>query len=165
MAGTRCVYYTHAARAILRDFRDALAEVEGADIVMSVLSAPQPAQSLFLSEDGRHTLLQVFTAGSEVDLARNLNAFVESDPPGDFDITLTGNPMIFARVLGMLTWFLLVIPPLVVIMLLLTFYANIGDRRLTILAVVPAFLGSVWTFGLISGLGIRIDIVTIIVPI
>src|SRR5665811_2312078 len=149
----------------LSDFRDALAEVEGADSVMSVLSAPQPAQSLFLSEDGRHTLLQVFTAGSEVDLARNLNDFVEGDPPGDFDITLTGNPMIFARVLGMLTWFLLVIPPLVVIMLLLTFYANIGDRRLTILAVVPAFLGSVWTFGLISGLGIRIDIVTIIVPI
>jgi len=154
-----------AERAILRDFRDALAEVEGADIVMSVLSAPQPAQSLFLSEDGRHTLLQILTAGSEVDLARNLNDFVEGDPPGDFDITLTGNPMIFARVLGMLTWFLLVIPPLVVIMLLLTFYANIGDRRLTILAVVPAFLGSVWTFGLISGLGIRIDIVTIIVPI
>src|SRR5680860_430839 len=64
MAGTRCVYYTHAARAILRDFRDALAEVEGADIVMSVLSAPQPAQSLFLSEDGRHTLCILYTCGA-----------------------------------------------------------------------------------------------------
>lgn len=158
-------FQDRAGRAGLRDFRDALAGVEGADSVTSVLSAPQSARGLFLSENGRHTLLQVVTTGSEVELARNLNEFAEGDPPGGFDITLTGNPMIFARVLGMLTWFLLVIPPLVVVMLLGVFYANIGDRRLTILAVLPAFLGSVWTFGLISGLGIRIDIVTVIVPI
>ena len=43
--------------------------------------------------------------------------------------------------------------------------ATIGDRRLSVLAIVPAALGSIWTFGLIFALGLKADIVTVIVPI
>ena len=57
------------------------------------------------------------------------------------------------------------IPPLVVFLLVAVFYLNIGDRRLSILALVPAFLGSIWTFGFLALTGTRIDIVTVIVPI
>ena len=51
------------------------------------------------------------------------------------------------------------------LVLLLVFFANMGDRRLAVLAIVPAAIGSIWTFGLIFGLGLKADIVTVIVPI
>jgi predicted RND superfamily exporter protein len=85
--------------------------------------------------------------------------------PAGAVVTFAGNPIIFAQVLADLGWFLLVIPPCVVFLLLMVFAANIGSRKLAVLAVVPAVLGSLWTFGLIFGLGHSIDLVTIIVPV
>lgn len=124
-----------------------------------------PAADLLLSEDRRHTLIVVVPEGSGMRLAADLAELADTDLPGDFELTLTGNPVIYQRVLGLIGWFLLVIPPTVVVLLAATFYANIGDRKLTMLAIIPALLGSLWTFGLIFALGIRIDIVTVIVPI
>ncbi|MDH3193012.1 MAG: MMPL family transporter, partial [Acidimicrobiia bacterium] len=80
-------------------------------------------------------------------------------------ITMAGNPVIFASVVDLLGLFLLAIPPLVIGLMLAVFYANIGDRRLAALAMLPAILGSLWTFGLLFGLGRQVDIVTVIVPI
>ena len=57
-------------------------------------------------------------------------------------------------------WFLLVIPPLVIALLIGMFYLTIGDLRLSALALFPAGVGALWTFGLIFGLGLDIDIVT-----
>ncbi|HJN91406.1 MAG TPA: MMPL family transporter, partial [Dehalococcoidia bacterium] len=59
----------------------------------------------------------------------------------------------------------LVIPPSVILLLLLVFAANIGSRKLAVLSILPAMLGSLWTFGLIFGLGFEVNIITIIVPI
>ncbi len=142
---------------------DAVASLPPAALEKAVFAGP--IAGLLLSEDGRSTLTLVVPEGDAIRLARDLARFVESYPPAGFELTLTGNPVIFARVLDMITWFLLVIPPVVIGLLLLTFYATIGDRRLTVMAIIPAALGSLWTFGLLSGLGIQIDIVSVIVPI
>ncbi len=124
-----------------------------------------PMASLLLSDDRSHTLMMVVPDGNGIELAGELTSVTEGDLPGGLEVRLSGNPVIFASVIGMLSWFLLVIPPLVIILLLGTFFANIGDRKLTIFAILPAVLGSLWTFGLIFGLGLRVDIVTVIVPI
>ncbi len=121
-----------------------------------------PLAELLISEDGRHAMLMVIPAGDDIDVARSIG---DLEAPSGLQLTLSGNPVIFSSVLDSLGWFLLVIPPLVVLLLVAVFYANIGDRRLSILALVPAFLGSIWTFGFLSLTGTRIDIVTVIVPI
>jgi predicted RND superfamily exporter protein len=132
------------------------------DMAIAAALAQNPTSDLLLSDDGRRTLILVVPGDDATSLARDLD---DVAAPASFDIVLSGNPVIFASVIDILGWFLLVIPPLIIGLLLFTFYATIGDRRLTILAVIPALLGSLWTFGLLFGLGIKVDIVTVIVPI
>ncbi len=121
-----------------------------------------PLSDLMLSPDGRHTLLLVVPEGDGIDVARSIP---ELEPPAGAEVTVSGNPAVYASVIDVLSLFLLLIPPVVMVLLVATFYANVGDRRLSLLALVPALLGSLWTFGLLSLLGREIDIVTVIVPI
>jgi len=121
-----------------------------------------PAASVLLSDDGKSTMAAVLPTGDPVKLARGV---MKTEMPEGVQATFAGNPVVFASVIDMLGWFLLGIPPSVIILLLLVFAANIGSRKLAALSIVPAILGSLWTFGLIFGLGHRVDIVTVIVPI
>lgn len=131
------------------------------DAAAGTLLDRSPVTGLLLSEDGRHTLLMVTAAEDPTATARRVT---DVTVPG-LDLTFSGNPVVFASVIDALSVVLLVIPPLVVLLLLTVFFATIGNRRLSVLAIVPAVLGSVWTFGLVFGLGRQIDIVTVIVPI
>lgn len=130
-------------------------------MAVSQLLAQNPVSELLLSEDGRHAMVFVTPGDDPTETARNVTD-LESE---GLELTFSGNPVIFSTVLDLLGWFILIIPPIVVALLIATFYATIGDRRLSLLAIVPAVLGSVWTFGLIFGLGNEVDIVTVIVPI
>jgi predicted RND superfamily exporter protein len=130
--------------------------------VITDLVGQNPLADLLVSEDGRHTLMLVVPIGDSLDVAKTVNNVVA---PDGLVLTLSGNPVIFASVIDKIGWFLIVIPPVMVLLLLGVFYANVGDRKLTIFAVVPALLGAIWTFGFIFGLGREVDIVTILVPI
>jgi predicted RND superfamily exporter protein len=132
-----------------------------AELILASLSA-NPLQPLLLSEDGRHTLLFLSPEGDSISAARAVDEVAVAD---DFELIFSGNPVVFASVIDLLSFFLLIIPPVVILLLVLVFYATIGDRRLSVLALLPAGLGALWTFGLIFGLGREIDIVTVIVPI
>ncbi len=121
-----------------------------------------PLSELFVSEDGRHSMMLVVPVDDGMAVAQELSDY--EAPPG-IEVVLSGNPVVFAKVLDILSWFLLVIPPVILILLIGTFYATIGDRRLSLLALIPALLGALWTFGFIFALGREIDVVTVIVPI
>jgi len=172
----------------LVELRDTFASVEGVDAVTSLIPDTDPAtggpisaevlaaapdairqrleanplRPLLLSEDGRHMLMMLSPGGQSIDVARRVDDVVA---PDGIELTFSGNPVVFATVLELLSFFLLLIPPVVIMLLVLVFFATIGDRRLSALALIPAFLGALWTFGLIFGLGREIDIVTVIVPI
>ncbi len=135
---------------------------QASDPIVEAMLAASPVADLLIAADGRHSLLMVVPDGDAVEVTRRLEQLA---PPPGAELVLSGNPVIFASVLSNLSWFLLVIPPAVIILLLATFYTNIGDRRLTALSIVPAALGALWTFGFIFGLGREVDIVTVIVPI
>ncbi len=179
---------SRAGLRVLLDVRDRLAAVEGVHSV-GTLVPPQnpltgspfdaaaleafpsmflgritggPAAGLLLSEDGKSTMAAVLPTGDPVALARQVKRV---EMPDGVTATFAGNPVVFASVIDMLSWFLLAIPPTVLILLLLVFTANIGSRKLAALSIFPAIIGSVWTFGLIFGLGYEVDIVTVIVPI
>ena len=124
--------------------------------------ASSPLRPLLLSEDGRHALMFIAPSEDAITVARRVD---DVAPPAGAELTFSGNPVVFASVLELLSFFLLLIPPVVIGLLVLVFYATIGDRRLSVLALLPAGLGALWTFGLIFGLGREIDIVTVIVPI
>ena len=126
------------------------------------LVGQNPLADLLVSEDGRNTLMLVVPRGDSLEVAQAVN---DVAAPDGLELTLSGNPVIFASILDKMSWFLIVIPPVIVILLLGVFFANVGDRKLTIFAVVPALLGSVWTFGFIFALGREVDIITILVPI
>ena len=181
-------FRTPANLAGIAALRDSLAAVEGVDAVAALVPEQIPAfpgtldpatvaalpdpvagaiveqnpvATLLLSEDGRHTLL-VVTPGADPTATAQRVIDVTQD---GLELSFSGNPVVFASVIDKLSLFLLVIPPVVIALLVLVFYATIGDRRLSLLAIVPAALGSLWTFGLVFGLGREIDIVTVIVPI
>lgn len=131
------------------------------DAMVAELLSQNPLAELLVSEDGRHTLLIVSPGDDPTSTARRV---VDVTQDG-LDLTYSGNPVVFASVLDLLTWFLLIIPPLVMALLVLTFFTAIGDLRLSAMALIPAGLGSLWTFGLIFAFGNQVDIVTVIVPI
>ena len=129
---------------------------------VGALLVQNPLADLLLDDGATNTLLLVTPSDDGLSVARSLD---DLDAPEGIELTLSGNPVVFATVLDVLSFVLLFIPPLVVVLLIGTFYATIGDRRLSALAIFPAVLGSLWTFGLIFGLGRQVDIVTVIVPI
>ncbi len=132
------------------------------DQAIAALLGESPVTDLLLDESGQNTLMLVIPAGDATALARTL---ADLEPPDGVEITLSGNPVIFASVLDIMSWFLLVIPPLEIALLIGMFFLTIGDLRLSALALFPAGVGALWTFGLIFGLGLEIDIVTLLVPI
>ncbi len=132
------------------------------DQTITVLLAESPVTDLLLDESGQNTLMLVIPADDATALARTL---ADLEPSDGIEITLSGNPVIFASVLDIMSWFLLVIPPLEIALLVGMFFLTIGDLRLSALALFPAGVGALWTFGLIFGLGLEIDIVTLLVPI
>ncbi|NNE96782.1 MAG: MMPL family transporter, partial [Acidimicrobiales bacterium] len=129
---------------------------------IEALLAQNPLSDLLLDERATNTLVLVTPTDDGLSVAQALD---DLRAPDGIELTLSGNPVVFATVLDVLSFVLLFIPPLVIVLLVGTFYATIGDRRLSMLAIFPAALGSLWTFGLIFGLGRQVDIVTVIVPI
>lgn len=129
---------------------------------ISQLLSANPLSGVFLSEDGRHALLMVTPGEASLDAAQEVTGWAEEQT---YETVLSGNPIVFSSVLDLISLFLLVIPPAVIVLLLLVFYMNIGSPRLAGLSIFPAIIGSVWTFGLIFGLGREVDLLTVIVPI
>ncbi len=132
------------------------------DAAVGALLEQSPVTALLLSEDKQHTLMMVAPEGDSLSVARSVD---DVSAPDGLELTFSGNPVVFSSVIDLLSLFLLFIPPVVIVLLVGTFFATIGDRRLSVMALIPAALGAIWTFGLIFGLGNEIDIVTVIVPI
>jgi predicted RND superfamily exporter protein len=131
------------------------------DAAAVALLEQNPVADLLVSEDAQHTLLIVTAEGDPTGTARRVTDVTAEG----LELTFSGNPVVFASVIDALSVVLLLIPPIVIALLVVVFFATIGDRRLSVLAIIPAMLGSLWTFGLVFGLGHEIDIVTVIVPI
>ncbi len=60
---------------------------------------------------------------------------------------------------------LLILPPLAILLILAVFRWQIGAIKPTLMSVLPAAIGSVWTLGLIGWLGNQVSILTAVVPI
>ena len=139
-------FRSKAGLVTLVELRDEILSVEGVESVATIVpdenpitgepltavavgSAPEqlvvalvdssPVSQILLDESGRNTLMLIIPADDATALARTL---AEMEPPNGVEVTLSGNPVIFATVLDIFSWFLLVIPPLVIALLVGVFY-------------------------------------------
>jgi len=60
---------------------------------------------------------------------------------------------------------LILLPPLAIMIIFLVFRWQMGAIKPTLLSVLPAGIGSLWTFGIIGWIGNEVSILTAVVPI
>lgn len=171
-------------------YRDALARVPGVGSVTSLVPALNPLThepitaetieslppwlisrllgsglaELFVDDSKQNTMLLV-TPDRAADPIALVEALGEVEAPAGFDVRLAGTSVIISAMADALGWRVLAMPLLVLLFLLGTFYASLRSVKATLVAFLPAVLGTLWTFGLIFGLGWRLDVVTASVPL
>jgi hypothetical protein len=80
-------------------------------------------------------------------------------------VSLAGNEIIKGTLWYYLIRIIFVLPPCAIGLVLLIFFLIIRNRKFTIMAIIPAGLGALWTIGTIFWSGQGLNLVTIISPI
>ncbi len=119
----------------------------------------------FLSSDSRKSILiaTLKPDAPAADLVKNLKEIVENEDY--FTLSLAGNEIIQDTLWNYLIRILCILPPCAIVLVLLVFYTIIRNRKFTILAMIPAALAALWTFGTIFWSGQGLNLVTVLSPI
>jgi predicted RND superfamily exporter protein len=80
-------------------------------------------------------------------------------------LSLAGNEIIKDTLWNYLIRIIFILPPCAIVLVLLVFYLILRNRKFTILAMIPAGLAALWTFGTIFWSGQELNLVTVISPI
>ncbi|MFC1902117.1 RND family transporter [Chloroflexota bacterium] len=118
----------------------------------------------FLAGDGQSAIIIASLemdapAGKVIDALRELG---ENSP---LSLSLAGNEVIKDTMFDYLIRILFILPPVAICLVLLVFYLILRNRRLTVLAIVPAGLAALWTFGTIFWSGQELNLVTVLSPL
>lgn len=81
------------------------------------------------------------------------------------DYLLSGEPYLQGKVYHYVQSLLIFLPPAAILLLLLVFRLRIGSTKATLLSMIPAVLGGLFTLGTISWLSGSISIISVLVPI
>jgi len=118
----------------------------------------------FLTDDQQSAVIIIglspyADAGKVID---SLEGLMEASP---LSLSLAGNEVIKDTIFGYLIRVLAILPPCAIILVLLIFYLVLRKRHLTVLAIVPAGLAALWTFGTVFWSGQDLNLVTALTPI
>lgn len=83
----------------------------------------------------------------------------------DYKSYISGDSYNQLKITDYILQILLILPPLSILVIFLVFRWQMGAMKPTLLSVLPAGIGSLWTFGLIGWIGNEVSILTAIVPI
>ncbi|MBI9015200.1 MAG: MMPL family transporter [Clostridiales bacterium] len=83
----------------------------------------------------------------------------------DFTYYLSGNGYMQYEILNMISIILMLIPPLALILVLLTFRSQLHSFKAAIFSVLPAGIAALWTLGLVGWFGGEVSIITVLAPI
>lgn len=106
--------------------------------------------TLFINED--------FSKNSIEDIEDSLDSM-------SYDSYISGDSYNQLKITDYIIRVLLILPPLAILIIFLVFRWQMGAIKPTILSVLPAGIGSLWTFGIIGWLGNEVSILTAVVPI
>ncbi len=82
-----------------------------------------------------------------------------------FDYYITGDTYSQSKISEYILKILLILPPLTLLTILVVFRWQMKAIKPTLFSVIPAGIGSLWTFGLVGWLGNEVSILTAVVPI
>ncbi len=83
----------------------------------------------------------------------------------DYEFYIAGDFYNQVKIIDYILFILMFLPPLTIILILLVFKMQIGSMKATVLSIVPAGLGALWTMGLIGYIGREVSILSAVVPI
>jgi predicted RND superfamily exporter protein len=98
-------------------------------------------------------------AGKVID---SLEELIEQSP---LSLSLAGNEVIRDTIWGYLIRVLCILPPCAIILVLVVFYLVLRKRLMTVLAIIPAALAALWTFGTIFWSSQDLNLVTVLCPL
>ncbi len=119
----------------------------------------------FLAADSSKGMLMVNlqTDAAAGEVVKSLQEIAEREDR--LNISLAGNEIIKDTLWHYLLRILFILPPCAIILILLVFFTILRNRRLTILAIIPAGLAALWTFGTIFWSGLELNLVTVLSPL
>jgi len=97
------------------------------------------------------------------DVVESLEEIVQNEEY--LTLSLAGNEIIKDTLWNYLIRIIFILPPCAIILVLLVFFSILRNRKFTILAIIPAGLAALWTFGTIFWSGQELNLVTVISPI
>ena len=119
----------------------------------------------FLSDDRNKGAIVVTLEFDAVarDVVASLEEIIQNEER--LQLSLAGSEVIKNTLWDYLIRIIFILPPCAGILVLLVFFLVIRNLKFTILAVIPAGLAVLWTFGTIFWSGQKLDLVTVISPI
>lgn len=118
---------------------------------------------LVVDEDTYYSIFNVFI--TEDFSKTNIHEVEDTLSAYDYQSYISGDTYNQTKITDYIIRILLVLPPLALLVILLVFRWQIGAFKPTILSVLPAGIGSLWTLGIIGWLGNEVSILTAVVPI
>ncbi|QWB96203.1 MMPL family transporter [Mycoplasmatota bacterium] len=97
--------------------------------------------------------------------ASNITAIEDILDTYSYDSYISGDTYNQLKITDYIIKILLLLPPLALIIIFLVFRWQMGAIKPTLLSVLPAGIGALWTFGIIGWIGNEVSILTAIVPI
>jgi predicted RND superfamily exporter protein len=121
-------------------------------------------EQLLSSDGSRGAIIASLEADAvDEDVLKALEDIVQNEER--LTLSLAGDEIIKDTLWDYLFRILFILPPCAIILVLLVFFTVIRSLRLTIMAIIPAILGALWTFGTIFWSGHGLNLVTAISPI
>lgn len=117
----------------------------------------------FLTEDGRNGII-IVSLETDAIPGESIDALKELKADSHLNMSLAGNEIIKDTIWDYLLRIIIFLPPAAIILILLVFYLMLRNFRLTVMAIVPAGLAALWTFGTIFWSGQKLNLVTVISP-
>jgi len=119
---------------------------------------------LLSSDENKGSLIITMELGAPAgEVVKSLQEITESET--SFDLSLAGNEIIKDTIWHYLMKILLILPPCAILLVLLVFRSILKNRRLSVMAIIPAGIGSLWTLGTIFWSGQELNLLTILSPI
>lgn len=116
------------------------------------------------SKDGQYyAIFTLFTSSdSQDDVIMDIENYLRTQ---EREFYGTGETYIQNKLISYLMRILLLLPPISFLLVFFVFRYQMSSRKGTILAVLPAAIGALWTLGIMGWIGKEISIITIMSPI
>ena len=130
---------------------------------LSTQSFSDDLSNLVMHNGQWHVFLSVFADSSlNRDAVRHIESLVE-DSGMDYD--MAGNAFMQKRLIDIIVRILLYMPFIAIFLIFSVFRFQMSSIKATIMSVLPAVVGALWTLGLAGWLGKEVSILTALAPI